>query len=848
MRALRLPILAGISIMALVVPADAYYQYVHYQASPLNTPVYEKFDLSALPNNTVSFLVLDSGPSSYGANDDFSSVISQVQQAVQAWNGVSSSALRVAFGGLESASQTGNGPGGDVIFTEMPPGVLGMGGVTPASSPITRTNGSVTATFFPIVRSTILLTTNTTQVPGPSYLESFFTTTVHEMGHALGLQHTWTSAAMSQDVIRNTSRARPLDADDIAGLSVLYGNANWNASYGSISGTVTANGQGVALASVVALPQIGPAVSTLTNPDGSFTINGVPPNSYFLYVHPLPPDAIVPNSNIGLRLPVNANGQPLPPFGSAFRTVFYTAGNPAGTNNLQLATVLNVQAGSSLTGQNFSVTPEQSVFMYDVLTASYNASNTASVTPAYVNTTPGLITLAADVDSDTVPIPIPQSITLLGGFPTVGACGSGSCFLSYDNALAIYLEVPPGAGTGPRHLVFTAPNGDMYVSPDAVNLVQKGPPTISSITANANGTVTVTGSQFGLDSRVFFDGAPATIQSTDGQTFLIVAPPSGYSGQNASVTVYNSDGQNSTFYQSQPPPVYSYPLTGAPQFSVDTVALWAGESTLVNINAANMQFVDGQVAVGFGTTDISVRRVWVLSPTHLVANLVVAPGAASIFSEISVTSGFQIASQPGGFFVWPVNPVLPAIGLPIVNANPTQNSIQPGSYLSLYGTNLGGGSAQLTLNGEPVPILYTSSQQINFQVPTNFPAGLATLNLNNGSSAAPPIELEIDNPPPVIAAVTNGSNQPLDASHSASPGDTVLVILSGVDPTVVNNPSRIQATLAGVPMYVSQVSTGVPAGTVQAAFAISQDFGSSAVPIVVAVDGNQSTPYSILVR
>jgi uncharacterized protein (TIGR03437 family) len=844
MRALRLPILAGVSIMAVVVPADAYYQYVHYLNSS-NTPVYEKFDLSALPNNTVSFLVLDSGPSNYGANDDFSSVISQVQQAVLAWNGVSSSALRVSFGGLESASQTGNGPGGDVIFAEMPPGVLGMGGVTPASSPVTRTNGSMTDTFFPIVRSTILLTTNTSQAPGPSYLESFFTTAVHEMGHALGLQHTWTSAAMSQDVIRNTSRARPLDADDIAGLSVLYGNASWTASYGSISGTVTANGQGVAMASVVALPQIGPAVSTLTNPDGTYTINGVPPNSYFLYVHPLPPDAIVPNSNIGLRLPVDANGQTLPPFGSAFFTVFYSAGNPAGTNNLQLASVLNVQPGGTLTGQNFSVTPEQSMSMYDVVTYSYNASNTASVTPAYVNTTPGSITAVAEVNSGTTPIP--QSVTLLGGFPTVSACGSGSCFLPYSNALAIYLAVPPGAGTGPRHLVFTLPNGDMYVLPDAVNLVQKGPPTISSITGNAGGTVTVTGSQFGLDSRVFFDGAQATIQSTDGKTFLTVTPPSGYSGQNASVTVYNSDGQNSTFYQSQAPPLYSYPTTGAPQFSIDTVALSAGESTMVNINAANMQFLNGQVAVGFGTTDISVRRVWVLSPTHLVANLVAAPGAASISSEISVTSGFQTASQPGGFFVWPVNPVLPVIGLPIVNANPTQSSIQPGSDASLYGINLGGGSAQVALNGQPVPILYASPGQINFQIPTNFPAGLATLNLNNGASAAPPIEIEIDNPPPVIAAVTNGSNQPLDASHSASAGDTVLLTLSGVDPTVVNNPSRIQVTLAGVPMYVSQVSTGTQAGTVQVAFAISQSFGSSAVPIVVAVDGNPSSPYSILV-
>ena len=849
MRSLRFPILAGIIAMALVIPAEAYYQYVHYLSSPFNTPVYEKFDLTALPNKTVNFLVADSGPASFAANDDFSSVLSQVQQAAIAWNAVNSSDLRVAFGGLESAGQAATSPGGDVIFVELPPGVLGMGGVTPASSPVTRVNGATTDTFFPVRRSTMLLTTNTSQAPGPSYLESFFTTAVHEMGHALGLQHTWTSAAMSQDIIRNTSRARPLDADDIAGLSVLYGKANWGAAYGSISGIVTANGQGVALASVVALPPSGPAVSALTNPDGSYTINGVPPNTYYLYVHPLPPDAVPANSSLGLRLPVNSNGQPLPQFGSAFRTVFYTAANSSGTNNLQQATVLNVQTGIALAGQNFSVSPQSSVSMYDVVTYSYNQAGSASVTPAYVNTTSGSITVVATMPQINGTIPIPQSISLLGGFPAAGACGTVPCFSPYNNnsALAIYLTVPPGSGIGPRHLVFTLPNGDVYVLPDAVNLVQKTPPIITAVSPAPNGNVTITGSWFGLDSRVFFDGAPATPQNTDGQSFFTVLPPAGYSGQNASVTVYNSDGQNSTFFQSQNPPLYTYPITGPPLFTTDTVTMTANASSIVNINAANMQFVDGQVTVGFGTSDISVRRVWVLSPTHLAANVVVAPGAAIGSSEVSVISGFQVTSQPGAFFTWPANPSLPSITLPVANSDPNQSLISPGSIVSINGSSLTSpaGGAQLTLNNQPVQILSASPAQINFAIPSNFPAGLATLNLNNGSAAAPPVGLQIDSAPPVIAAITDMSNP---STPSAGPGDTLLVTLLNVDPSVVNNPSRLQVTVSGLPMYVSQVMAGVQLGTIQVAFAISQSFGSSAVPVVVAVDGVRSGPLTLIIR
>jgi hypothetical protein len=141
-----------------VTPAEAYYQYVHYLRSPFNTPVYEKFDLNALPNKTVTFLVADRGPANYGSNDDFTSVLSQVKQAAIAWNGVDSSDLRVVFGELEAPGQAENGPGGDAEFIDLPPGLLGMGGVL-APSPANGPNGP----FFPIIRSTIFLTNDTSQ-------------------------------------------------------------------------------------------------------------------------------------------------------------------------------------------------------------------------------------------------------------------------------------------------------------------------------------------------------------------------------------------------------------------------------------------------------------------------------------------------------------------------------------------------------------------------------------------------------------------------------------------------------------------------------------------------------------
>src|SRR5438128_12570421 len=90
-----------------VSPVQAYYHYIHYQGrtAPF-TPIYEKFNLAALPNNTVTFFVSDQGPSIYAPNDTFGSVLGQIRQAIAAWNGVPYSDLHLAFGGLESYSAT----------------------------------------------------------------------------------------------------------------------------------------------------------------------------------------------------------------------------------------------------------------------------------------------------------------------------------------------------------------------------------------------------------------------------------------------------------------------------------------------------------------------------------------------------------------------------------------------------------------------------------------------------------------------------------------------------------------------------------------------------------------------
>ena len=842
------------AILALAAPAEAYYHYVHFLTStgPF-TPVYEKFDLTALLNNTVSVLVLDSAPTTSG-NDSFASVISQVQQAAAAWNSVSTSSLRVSFGGLMDPAQQPATPFIEVTFTsDLPPGVLAEAAptVNVAAKPTTDASG---AAFFPIVGSMVMLNSNTSLPPGPSFAETYYTTTIHELGHAMGLQHTFTASAMSQAVIRNTNRQRPLDVDDEAALSVLYGKTGWTAAYGSISGQITSGGAGVPLASVVAIPPNGAPVSALTNPDGTYRIVGVPPGQYLLYVHPLPPDADV-------RSPKDALGNAFPT-GSPFETVFFpSSARGGGTLDLSKVTPVTVSAGTEVKSQSVDVPARAAVPIYDVVTFSYFDPTLQSyswsggaVTPAFVNSTQGategLATITFSAASGSTPVP--QSAAVLGGFSTyeIAACCS-------PQAVVAYISMPVFPQSGPRHLVLNFGN-DMYVLPYALTLTTNNPPAITSVNGNGDGTVTIAGTNLSTGTSYFFDGLEAAIQTPfsgkNGTGTVTVVPPTGFEGQTATVVAYNSDGQNSTTLDSvalaygqtlpYPPATYAYPSLGVSTFGITPATLPQGVLAKVDITTDTLNFTPGAFTQGFGTSDVLVRDLWVLSPTHAVANVLVAPNAAAAYSELSEISGFRRIDFGGYFNVAAADPAGPGI-TSVVNNSATQATLYPGAFVTISGVNLAvdGPATAVYLNDAPAPVGSASANQVIFTIPLNTPAGLATLRVSNGVSEAPAVELTIALAPPAITSVSFANGQALNASSPATSGDTLDLNVTGLDPSVLTNTGRMSVTVAGVSVPVVNIIANTD-GSDDIWVTLNQ-VSTGQFPIAVWVDGSSSSAVSI---
>jgi uncharacterized protein (TIGR03437 family) len=817
-----------ITVMSLALSAStagAYYHFYHYtsRSAPYN-PVPEKFDLSTLPGKTVTFFISDTSASALPSNL-YPSVLSAIRQAANVWNTVDSSDVRTAFGGVASQSTPQNTPGVDILFVEMDPFLLGLTSTNAKGAVSSGPGGG----FVPIQRPTVRLNSNLSNWTKPSFTEEFFLTVAHEMGHALGLQHTFTSSLMSTEAAgRATSLYAPLTADDIAGISYLYPKGSFSQATGSIAGRIAfPDGRGIHLASVVAIRPTGPALSALTDPDGRFRIDGVPPNQYLLYAHPVPPPPRAGAAAGDLTLPVGPDGQPQAA-DQLFQTLFYQGGGQ-GTRDYTQAQTLTVSPGALLDNINLTLNKTSSSAIPSVTTYTY--FNQTAVWPGYLSGAGTLVAYGAGLTNNGLPAP-GLSVSFLGGAPIL----SGSVRAYSGTYLALDLQA--AGATGPRHVVFSLPN-DIFVLPSGLNLAQNSPPFIASAApqfeSSGARSLALAGSTLSSSTMFYLDGVPAPLLRFDDQGRAVVALPPGIAGLRPVITAFNPDGQNSMFLEATFPITYVYDTGDSGIASFSPNALPAGTESWVEITGSNGNFVDGVTMLGVGSSDVQVRRSWVVAPNKIWANVYVAPGAALSAATATVVNGFQVISQPVALQLQSFNGRAPSLNSQLVNATANQSGIFPGATVILSGSNLS--NPTITVGGQGASIFGSTASQVTFQVPFGLPAGPALLRFTNGVDTAT-IVVAVDSAPPGVLSVVAANSVKFDASRPARPGDTLNVLVQGLANI---DPKGIHVSIAGVvhsPIAIAPMGAGQ-----QVQVVLSPAVGPGQAPLTVSAGNRNSQPY-----
>lgn len=220
-----------------------------------------------------------------------------VERAFASWAAVPNTGLSSQFAGF-TATNPVSGDNANVIgFTSRPDldRVLGS------------TSFTVDTVTGEILESDIFLNSTfswSVAAAGETARQDVESIALHEIGHLHGLGHSMlgeteligggrrvlgAEAIMFPIAFTAGSVNRTLRADDIAGISDIYGDQTFRSATGSISGRVTKNGSPVKGAHVAAFnPATGKLVASFTlTDDGAFVIAGLEPGPQLLRAEPL---------------------------------------------------------------------------------------------------------------------------------------------------------------------------------------------------------------------------------------------------------------------------------------------------------------------------------------------------------------------------------------------------------------------------------------------------------------------------------------------------------------------------------------------------------------------------------
>jgi uncharacterized protein (TIGR03437 family) len=449
------------------------------------------------------------------------------------------------------------------------------------------------------------------------------------------------------------------------------------------------------------------------------------------------------------------------------------------------------------------------------------------------------------------------SVSVIGGTAQVAPKS-----LAYSGSGYDYVVINAGTVSSytPTALAMTL-NGDLYVLPNAFSVVPSAPPAITSVSGstdgNGNTTVSVAGANLNANTKILFDGAQASVLQLNPDGSLLVSAPAASNGYQASVEALTPDGQTSTqFLGSATPPTFTYGGPGSQGISVTPPAVAAGTDSMVTITGFNTNFVQGQTVVGFGSSDVTVTHVWVVSPTVIQMNISVGAPAAVMPTTVSVATGLQLATLSTVFQIGAANAGQITLRTPILNQATGLPGIPGGgiavintSGLPATATNASLAGWTLTIANQPVLFSLGSNGQLTAQVPSGLPTGPTAVQLTPLNAAATPaVLMQIDPPAPAVTSVTDAA---LSAPNVAHAGDVVMLAVSGLADTLGNFPaaSAIDVNVGGVDITPASLTAVSGAGNpCQLVVTLPASLAAGAQAVTVRVGTRESASFTITIQ
>jgi uncharacterized protein (TIGR03437 family) len=488
---------------------------------------------------------------------------------------------------------------------------------------------------------------------------------------------------------------------------------------------------------------------------------------------------------------------------------------------------------------------------------------------------------------------------------TFSANPNGLAIGAYTGTVTIAATSPANVANSPQTLPVTlniTPTATLSVSPASLSFTQN---TNSSAPAAQALTVTAVGGPIAFAANVtLFQGlnwltvtpTNATVSASSPVTLTVTAngaalSPGTYNGQISltSPGASNTVVVNVAFTVSNAPTITVSPASlspagfqiGGPNPGSQTISVSIAGGGAVAFNAS------GSTASGFNW--LSVTPTTGTTPGNVVITFNAAGLAAGVYQgTVSITVAGATNSPltlPVTLTVSPAPVIAPTVAAVQHAASFISTSVAPGLNIVLQGANMGPATlvayqvsngavattlagTQVTFDGIPAPVIYTSSVVASVMVPYEIAGRVSTVMVvNYNGAASTPLQLRVvDTAPGIYTLTQNGSGQGaiLDENGTvnspANPevsGHFIQIYATGegqTSPPGVDgriSASQLPLPAPNLPVTVAIGGIEVPAsdisyageapsnvsGVIQVNARIPQGVGSGAVPVVIRVGG-----------